>query len=76
MKHIFLAGLLGGITMFIRTSIAHMALPLRKQDSRNPERGALPTRCGADRHKPPGSTFSRFRARPQSDPPLKSEARR
>ena len=28
MKRIFLAGLLGGIAMFIWTSIAHMALPL------------------------------------------------
>ena len=28
MKRIFLAGLLGGIAMFIWTAIAHMALPL------------------------------------------------
>jgi hypothetical protein len=28
MKRIFLAGLIGGIAMFIWTSIAHMALPL------------------------------------------------
>ena len=28
MKRIFLAALLGGIAMFIWTSIAHMALPL------------------------------------------------
>jgi len=28
MKRVFLAGLLGGIAMFIWTAIAHMALPL------------------------------------------------
>ena len=42
MKHIFLAGLLGGIAMFIWTSIAHMALPLGEAGIREiPNEAAL-----------------------------------
>ena len=42
MKRIFLAGLLGGIAMFIWTSFAHMALPLGEAGIREiPNEAAL-----------------------------------
>ena len=51
MTRIFLAALLGGIAMFIWTSIAHMALPLGEAGiRRNPERDSG-AQCDAKQHR-------------------------
>jgi len=55
MKRIFLAGLLGGIAMFIWTSIAHMALPLGEAGIREiPNEAALLDAMRSSIGKKPG----------------------
>ena len=57
MKRIFLAGLLGGIAMFIWTSIAHMALPLGEAGIREiPNEAALLSAMRSSIGKKPAST--------------------
>ncbi len=70
MKRIFLAGLLGGIAMFIWTSIAHMALPLGEAGIREiPNEaavlGAMQSNIGA---KARPLFLSRVGAWPESEP--------
>ena len=55
MKRIFLAALLGGIAMFIWTSIAHMALPLGEAGIREiPNEAALLDAMRSSVGKKPG----------------------
>ena len=68
MKRIFLAGLLGGIAMFIWTSIAHMALPLGEAGIREiPNEAAVLSAMQSNIAEKPDSIFSRIWAWPESE---------